>query len=116
MAKTVRNVAIILVLAGLVAFLPGGEAMARTVIALIGMGFLSGLAYLAYRLYRDQQLLLDSLGDGRRALLYGSVGLIALLIGGYSSFAGTAGFVVWVLLLLGAGLAIFAIVREANRY
>ena len=116
MAKTLRNIAIVLVLAGLVAFLPGGEALARTVIAVIGIGFLSGLAYLAYRLYTDQQLLLASLSDGRRALLYAAVGLIALLIGGYSAFGGTSGFIVWIALLMAAGLAIFAIVREANRY
>lgn len=116
MAKTLRNIAIVLGLAALVAFLPGGEALSRTVIALIGIGFLSGLAFLAYRLYTDQQLLIDSLSDGRRAILYGAVGLIALLIGGYGSFAGTAGFLVWLLLLVAAGLAIFAVVREANRY
>ncbi|MFM9043812.1 MAG: hypothetical protein ACKOPI_06725, partial [bacterium] len=76
-----------------------------------------GIGYLGLRLYREQQLMLSGLSDARRALLYGSIGLIALLIAGYEAFSGLGGgFLVWLLLLLGAAGAIFLVVRDANRY
>ena len=112
-----RNVAIVLILAGVVAFVPGGAAFSRTLILVVSLGFLSGIAFLVYRLYRDQQLMLASLSDARRGLLYSAVGLIALLIAGYEEFSGFAGgLVVWLALMLAAAGAIFWVVRDANRY
>lgn len=109
--------AILLGLAALVAFAPGGAALSRTLILAISLGFLAGLAFLAYRLYREQQLMLSSLSDGRRTALYGAVGLIALLIAGYSVFWTFGGWIiVWLILLFGAGAVIFWVVRDANRY
>ncbi len=117
MSKNFRNVGIILLLAALVAFVPGGEAFSRTLILAISLGFLAGIGYLGVRLYREQQLMLSGLSDSRRAVLYGSIGLIALLIAGYETFSGFGGGVlIWLALLLGAAGAIFLIVREANRY
>lgn len=116
-STNLRNVAIVLLLAGVVAFVPGGEALSRTLILVISLGFLSGIAFLVYRLYRDQQLMLASLSDGRRGLLYSAVGLIALLIAGYEEFSGFGGgLFVWLALMLAAAGAIFWVVRDANRY
>lgn len=117
MGKNLRNVGILLLLAALVAFVPGGEAFSRTLILAISLGFLAGIGYLGVRLYREQQLMLSGLSDSRRAVLYGSIGLIALLIAGYGAFSGFGGgILVWLLLLLGAAGAIFLVVRDANRY
>ena len=117
MSKNFRNVGIILLLAALVAFVPGGEAFSRTLILAISLGFLTGIGYLGLRLYREQQLMLSGLSDRRRAVLYSSIGLIALLIAGYGAFSGFGGgILVWLLLLLGAAGAIFLVVRDANRY
>lgn len=117
MAKNLRNVGIVLLLAALVAFVPGGDALSRTLILAISLAFLAGIGFLAYRLYRDQHLMLAGLSDLRRAVLYGAVGLIALLIAGYQAFADFGGgVVIWLALLLAAAGAIFLIVREANRY
>lgn len=115
--RNLRNLAILLGLAALVAFAPGGAALSRTLILAISLGFLAGLAFLAYRLYREQQLMLSSLSDGRRTALYAAVGLIALLIAGYSVFWTFGGWIiVWLILLFGAGAVIFWVVRDANRY
>ena len=117
MAKKLRYVAIVLLLAALVAFVPGGDALSRTLILAISLGFLAGIGFLVFRLYRDQQLMLLGLSDLRRGVLYGSVGMIALLIAGYQAFTGFGGgLVVWLALLLAAAGAIFWVVREANRY
>jgi hypothetical protein len=117
MAKNLRNVGIVLLLAALVAFVPGGDALSRTLILAISLAFLAGIGFLAYRLYRDQQLMLAGLSDMRRAVLYGAVGLIALLIAGYQAFSGFGGgLLVWLALLLASAGAIFWVVREANSY
>ena len=46
------------------------------------MGFLAAIAWMLYVLSRQNQLTLATLSDGRRAILYGALGLIALLIAG----------------------------------
>lgn len=61
MLQTLRNVAIILALAAVVDFLPGGGAAADTVMAALTMIFLAAIAWFVYRLYREQQLTLATL-------------------------------------------------------
>jgi hypothetical protein len=78
--QAVRNVAIIVAIAAAVAFLPGGGNAAETVLALLSMAFLATLAWFVYVLSRERQLTLSALSDGQRAILYGALGLIAVLI------------------------------------
>jgi hypothetical protein len=103
--RTLRNVAIVMLLAFVVAFVPGGGNAADTVVTAMAMGFLAAIAWMLYVLSRQNQLTLAALSDGRRAILYGALGLIALLIAGsdklFSSGGGTAAWIV----LLGASVA-----------
>jgi len=58
-----------------------------------------------------------TLTDGRRAILFGAVGAIALLIVGFEEFSDWAGgLAVWVVLMAAAVLAIFLVWREASTY
>ena len=117
MLPTLRNVAIIAVLALAIAVLPGGGAAAETTLTAISMAFLAAIAFFVYRLYREQQMTMMTLSDGRRAILFGAVGAIALLIVGVEEFTEWAGgFAVWLVLMLGALLAIFLVWREASSY
>jgi peptidoglycan/LPS O-acetylase OafA/YrhL len=115
--RTARNIAIILAAAAVVDLAPGGGAAADTALTALTMGFLWGMGFLGYRLYRENQMTLATLNETRHAVLLGSLGLIVLLIAGQSKmFATGGGTLAWILLL---GLAIFAIVRvwvDANRY
>ena len=55
-------------------------------------------------LSRQNQLTLATLSDGRRAILYGAFGLIALLIAGSDElFSSGGGTLAWILLLGGLG-------------
>jgi hypothetical protein len=115
--KTARNIAIIMVLALGVAFVPGGGNAASTVFAALTIGFLAAIAWLLYTLSRQNQLTLATLSDGRRAVLYGALGLIALLIAGTDEFfASGGGTLAWILLLGGAVAAIWRVWVEANTY
>ena len=115
--QTARNVAIILVLALIVDLVPGGGAAAEAIMVAISIAFLAAIAWFGARLYRDQELTLDSLSDGRRAILFGAVGAIALLIAGYEEFRDfSGGILVWIALMAAAVAAIFVVWREATSY
>jgi len=113
--RKARNVAIILLLALVVAFLPGGGNLADAVITALTMALLAGIAWMVYTVSRENQLTLATLSDGRRAVLYGAVGLLALLIAGSDKlFATGGGTLLWIVLLAIAVGAIWRVWMEAN--
>jgi hypothetical protein len=73
--QVVRNVAIIVVIAAAVAFLPGGGRAANTVVSVVWVGFAVGFGFLGLRLYRERKVWAHGLGDRHRALLYSAVAL-----------------------------------------
>ena len=115
--QTARNVAIILLLALVVAVVPGGGAAAETILVALSIAFLAAIAWFAFRLYNDQQMTLASMTDGRRAILFGAIGAIVLLIVGFEEFREwDGGILVWLALMAGSIGAIFLVVRDATRY
>ena len=72
MLETARNVAIIMLLALVVAVVPGGDAAAEAILVALSMAFLAAIAWFVARLYRDQQLTLATMPDSRRAILFGA--------------------------------------------
>ncbi len=115
--RTLRNLAIVMGLALGVAFVPGGGNAAETVLAALTMGFLAGIAWAVYVLSRQNQLTLATLSDGRRAILYGALGLIALLVAGSDELlASGGGTLVWIALLGASVAAIWRVWVDANSY
>jgi len=115
--QTVRNVAIIAVLALGVAAIPGGGTAGETVLTALVMGFLAAIGFLVYRLYRENQLTLSTLTGAQRAVLYGAFGVIALMIAGADELLDSgAGTLVWIALIALSGFAIFRVWTEANTY
>ena len=79
------------------------------------MAFLTAIAWTIFVLSRQQQLTLATLSDGRRALLYGGLGLIALLIAGSDElFSSGGGTLAWILLLGASVAAIWRVWSEAK--
>jgi hypothetical protein len=115
--RTVRNVAIVALLALVVAFAPAGGNAAEAILTAITMGFLAAIAWTLFVLSRQSQLTLAALSDGRRALLYGALGMIALLIAGSDElFSSGAGTLVWILLLGASVAAIWRVWIDASSY
>jgi hypothetical protein len=115
--RAVRDVAIIMLLALAVAFAPAGGNVAEAILTAITMGFLAGIAWTLFVLSRERQLTLATLSDGRRAILYAALGMIALLIAGSDELFSTGGgTLVWILLLGASIAAIWRIWIEANTY
>ncbi|HEY5814946.1 MAG TPA: hypothetical protein VIS95_01240 [Solirubrobacterales bacterium] len=112
-----RNVVIVMLLAAVVAFVPAGGNAADAILTAITMGFLAAIAWTVFVLSRQQQLTLATLSDGRRAILYAALGLLALLIAGSDEmFSSGGGTLAWIVLLGGSIAAIWKVWTEANAY
>lgn len=113
--RTARNVAIIMLLAVPVAFTATGGNLADALLTALTMGLLAGITWALYVFSRENQLTLATLSDGRRALLYGGLGLIALLIAGVDKMFDTGGgTLLWILLLAAGVAAIWRVWMDAN--
>ena len=81
------------------------------------MGFLAGIAWMLYVFSRQNQLTLATLTDGRRAILYGALGMLVLLIAGTDKLLGTGGgTLLWILLFVASVGAIWKVWMDANSY
>jgi hypothetical protein len=110
-------VGIIMLLALVVAFLPGGGNMAEAVLTALTMALLAGIAWMVYTVSRENQLTLSTLPDGRRAIIYGAVGMLVLLVAGNDKMFQTGGgTLLWILLLALSVAAIWKVWMDANTY
>jgi hypothetical protein len=113
----VRNVAIVLVIALLVVAVPGGGTGARTAIQGVSLVFLLSIVWVGTRLYRDNRMSLYSMGDTRRAVLYGAIGAVTVLCTASNRMLNTGGgTIAFIALLLGCAYAVFAVVWSARNY
>jgi hypothetical protein len=117
MLLAARNTAIVLALAALVVLVPGGGSGASFALQAVSLLFLGVIGWFGYVSYRDHRLGIYTLGSRRRAVLYGSIGLVVLTLTATSRlFETTAGRIVWLLLLVAAAYATFAVVWSARKY
>lgn len=116
--RTARNIAIIALLAVPVAFLPGGGVAADTVITALTMAFLATLGFAVWEIYRANRLTVDTLPDDQRAVLLGSVGILVLMVAGADEMLGGGGLgaFLWVILVVGAAIAIYSVWARAHTY
>ncbi len=117
MPTTVRNFGIVLAIAALIVLIPGGGTGAGFALQAVSLLFLGVIGWAAYTSYREHRIALFSLGDARRAIVYAAAGVVVLtLTATHRLFASTAGKLVWILLLVGAAYALFAVVWSARKY
>ena len=106
-----------MLLALVVAFLPGGGNLAEAVLTALTMALLAGIAWMLYVFSRENQLTLSTLTDGRRAIFYGAFGMLALLVAGSDKMFSTGGgTLLWIVLLGISVAAIWKVWIEANTY
>lgn len=98
-----------------VALLPRGGNMAEAVLTALTMGLLAGIAWMVYTVSRENQLTLATLDDRRRAILYGAVGMLVLLVAGSDRMFSTGGgTLLWIALLAASVAAIWKVWMDAN--
>jgi hypothetical protein len=95
--------------------LPGGGNALDVVLTVLSIAFFAAIAVLGYRLFRQFRMELESLPDGDRAVLYGSVGLAFLTFCATNRLfdMGGGGPLIWLALL---GVCTFGIYRVWTRY
>ena len=116
--RLLRNFAILIVITVAVWRLPGGGTATITVNNILGLLFAGGLVFLGYRMYMEHRTSLFILEDRVRALLYGSLVLVALALVGTRRLwdEGGIGVLVW-LALIGAGVyGCVTVYRTAREY
>ena len=115
--STARNVAVILVLAAAVAFVPGGGTTAGLVGAILSTLIMVSLMFFAYRFYREHRVELDGLGDRWRGLLYCAIAVVVLALAARPRLSGSSGGTLVVVALLGgAAYAFYAVWRHYREY
>jgi type IV secretory pathway TrbD component len=115
--KIVRNIAIILVLAAAVEFLPGGGRAANTFGAVLWVVFVLGLAYWGVRVYRERRVDIYGLGDRHRALLYGALAVgVGVAAGKERMWQSGFGEFIWFVLVGMVIYTLFAIYRYTRTY
>jgi hypothetical protein len=111
--KNARNVAILLLIAAAVDFIPGGGQAADTVTAALWVLFALGVGFLGLRLYREHRVAIHSLGDYHRGLLYGGLAIVVFLYAAQKRmFLTSLGELTWWVL---AGCALYAFVEVYRR-
>lgn len=112
-----RNVAIVLVLAAAVAFVPGGGTTSQVIAGVLSTLILVALVLFVVRLYREHQYDLHGLGDRWRALLYGAVALIVVDMAAGPRLRETdGGTLVWVALLALPAYTMYLVWRHYREY
>jgi uncharacterized protein involved in cysteine biosynthesis len=115
--STARNVAIVLVLAAAVAFIPGGGTTAGLVGGILSTLIFVSLMFFAYRFYREHRLELEGLGDRWRGLLYGAIAAVVLALAALPRLQDTSGGTLVVVVVLGAAAyAFYAVWRHYREY
>ena len=115
--KTMRNVAILLLLAAAVAYLPGGARAAATFQTILGVAFMLGIGFAGLWFYRQNHVAIYSLGDRRRGLLYGSIGVAVVTVAAKPRMWETRfGEFAWFVLLGLVVYTLFALYRYSRSY
>jgi hypothetical protein len=112
-ATALRNVLIILGLAAVVAFVPGGGTAGSFVTTLLSITFLATLAWFATIFYRQNRIALLSLEPRLRLLLYGSIAVGALTAIATRRLwdGGGVGVLLWFALIAAAAFGIATVYR-----
>jgi hypothetical protein len=106
--KTVRNVAIIVVLAAAVDLLPGGGRDAVGFEALLVAAFAIGIGYFGLHAYREHHVSIYGLGERYRPLFYGALGVGTVTVVAKDRMWQTSfGEIVWFVLM---GTVVYALI------
>lgn len=104
-----------MLLALIVAEVPGGGSVADGILAALTVGFLVAIGATGYLIYRQNRFTYLTLSDRSRAQLLGAIGAIVLVVAGSNEVVDWAGGIFILLAVVGIGLyLIFTVVTEAR--
>jgi hypothetical protein len=108
-----RNIAIIVAVAAVVAFAPGGGDGADLISQLLSAVFTVVIAFILGRLYIQFRTEIYGLGDRWRLVLYASVAVLIVTLAASSRLFDTGpGALAWFALMGGAAYALYLVWRQ----
>lgn len=112
-----RNVLIILAIAAAVYFIPGGGRTAATVGAVLAVAFAAVVGLFAGRTYQERRVAIYSLGDRKRAILYGAIAVAVVTVTATPRLWATgAGEIAWFAILAAVVYTLVALYRSSRSY
>jgi hypothetical protein len=112
-----RNIGIIVALAAIVAFAPGGGEGASLISQLLSAVFTVVIALILGRLYLQFRTDIYGLGDRWRLVLYASVGVVIVTLAASGRlFDSGPGTLAWFALIGGAAYALYLTWRQYRAY
>jgi predicted Na+-dependent transporter len=115
--ETLRNVAIVVALAAIVAFVPSGDESANFVGNVISIAITILFLLLGMRLYQMFRSDIHGLGDRWRGVLYGAIGVAVFAMAARQKLFDTgAGTFAWFALMGAASYALYAVWRQYRSY
>jgi hypothetical protein len=112
-----RNLAIVLVIAAAVKFLPGGGDAAALVGGLLSTAILASFVLLGMRFYRERRMDIVGLGDRWRLVFYGAIGAVVLAMAARPRLVETgAGTLLWLAVVASASYAVYRVWRHYREY
>ena len=116
--RTAGKFAIVGLIALALFALPGGGSALEVAVTLLTIGFFVAIALLGYRIFRQYRLEIESLENGQRLVLYGSIGLAFLTFTATNRLfdQGGLGVLAWLALLGLCSYGVFWVWTRYRRY
>ncbi len=113
----VRNFCIVALLALAVTALPGGGTAANLFGALLLVILTAGIGLVGGKAYLENRYRIGGLPDTDRALLYGALGALVVIVAAKPKLFGSGpGTLLWIVLLAAAVAALVAVWQRSRQY
>jgi uncharacterized protein involved in cysteine biosynthesis len=116
--RGLRNVAIVALIALAIALAPGGGTGLSVALWLLTVAFFVSIAFLGYRLFRENRMTIEALSVTERAVAYGSIALafVAFTATNRLFNIGALGVLLWLAVLGLCSYGIYWVWRHASEY
>jgi hypothetical protein len=116
--KHLRNIAIVVILAVVVWQVPGGGTASVTINNLLGVVFIGGLLFFAYRFYMEHRESIFGLEERQRGILYAAIALGAITLVATKRMwdSGGLGAILWLGFLSLAIWGLYSVWRAYRSY
>jgi hypothetical protein len=116
--KHLRNIAIVVILAVVVWQVPGGGTASVTINNLLGVIFIGGLLFFAYRFYMEHRESIFGLEERQRGILYAAIALGAITLVATKRMwdSGGLGAILWLAFLSLAIWGLYSVWRAYRSY
>ena len=114
--KTALQFGIVMLVALAITIIPGGGPALNGLLTVLILSFFVAIAFLGYRLYRENRFMLEAMEERTRLVLYGSIALAFLTFAASQQLfaAGAPGVIAWLALLALCSYGVYWVYTRAR--